>query len=124
MKLVTESKVEYSSDKFIQSKDNTDYWWNQSIKAALITKNNILDLITWNNELKNLSINRVYLSRRHNVPRKVSEKENTEPWTPTCSRFKDCKFELINTIVGALDSITTSDLYLNDNLELIPWQNQ
>ena len=75
MKLVTRSKAEYHSGKLIHSKGNTEYWWNLSIKTAIITKSNKLALIIWNNEVK--THQEVEFSCAANiVSRKLSEKEN------------------------------------------------
>ena len=46
MKLVPGCKGECSAEKYIHSKGSIEHWWNLSIKTAIKTKNNVLNLIS------------------------------------------------------------------------------
>ena len=76
MKLVPGRKVEYPADKFIHSESIIEYWCSLSIKTAVKIKNNKLDLIIWNSEVKTCQVVEFSRPADINVSKKVSEKEN------------------------------------------------
>ena len=76
MKLVPGCKGECPAEKYIHSKGSIEHWWNLSIKTAIKTKNNVLNLIFWNSEAKTCQMLEFSCQAGINVSKKVSEKGN------------------------------------------------